>query len=144
MVIEGWYYHFVPGFSKIAEPLYALKRKGATFIWRPTGQQAFETLRDFLISPPALGHPNLDLHFVLHTDTSETGDLPPYSNRFQCHRYIPANLTSRFIQAYHIGPWNGHLSVFKTYQRLRDVVYWPCMCRDTKTVCPTMHHMSEV
>lgn len=33
--MAGWYHRFVPNFSQIAEPLNALKRKGARFLWSP-------------------------------------------------------------------------------------------------------------
>lgn len=31
--LEGWYHRFVPDFSKIAEPINALKKKGHSFHW---------------------------------------------------------------------------------------------------------------
>ncbi|XP_030649811.1 transmembrane protease serine 9-like [Chanos chanos] len=71
--MAGWYHRFVPGFSKVAEPLNALKRKGARFTWNEVCQQAFDALKNFLTTPPVLGHPNFHFHFVVYTDASDTG-----------------------------------------------------------------------
>ena len=71
--MAGWYHRFVPNFSQIAEPLNALKKKGARFLWSHTCQTAFETLKEHLVNPPVLGHPNFNSPFVVYTDASETG-----------------------------------------------------------------------
>jgi len=71
--MSGWYHRFVPGFSKIAEPLNNLKRKGQPFIWSLECQNAFEELKSHLTSSPVLGHPKPDLPFTVYTDASETG-----------------------------------------------------------------------
>lgn len=71
--MAGWYHRFVPNFSQIAEPLNALKKKGARFLWSPACQTAFETLKEHLVNPPVLGHPNFHSPFVVYTDASETG-----------------------------------------------------------------------
>nr|XP_054598745.1 uncharacterized protein LOC129163840 [Nothobranchius furzeri] len=71
--IAGWYHRFVPGFSQLTEPLHALKRRGAKYIWTPQCQAAFETLKKYLVSPPILGHPDFNLPFIVYTDASEVG-----------------------------------------------------------------------
>ncbi len=71
--LAGWYHRFVPNFSQIAEPINALKKKGKTFNWSDQCQQAFEQLKSYLTSPPILGHPNLQQHFTVYTDASNTG-----------------------------------------------------------------------
>ncbi|KAI2664186.1 Retrovirus-related Pol polyprotein [Labeo rohita] len=71
--MAGWYHRFVPCFSQVAEPLNALKRKGVKFVWSAQCQDAFNTLKQLLVSPPVLGHPNLNLPFVVYTDASEIG-----------------------------------------------------------------------
>ncbi|KAE8289650.1 hypothetical protein D5F01_LYC11356 [Larimichthys crocea] len=68
-----WYHRFVPNFSQIAEPLNALKKKGAKFSWSPACQTAFITLKNHLAKPPVLGHPNINLPFVVYTNASEIG-----------------------------------------------------------------------
>lgn len=71
--MAGWYHRFVPHFSMIVEPLNALKRKGAKFLWTPQCQASFDALKDQLTSPPVLGHPNFNLPFMVYTDASEVG-----------------------------------------------------------------------
>ncbi len=71
--LAGWYHRFVPIFSKIAEPINALKKKGHPFHWSPQCRETFEQLKAHLTSPPILGHPNLQLLFIMYTDASDTG-----------------------------------------------------------------------
>uniref|UniRef100_A0A8C1GVQ7 Reverse transcriptase domain-containing protein n=1 Tax=Cyprinus carpio TaxID=7962 RepID=A0A8C1GVQ7_CYPCA len=71
--MAGWYHRFVPHFSQVAEPLNALKRKGVKFLWTSQCQTSFHALKQLLVSPPVLGHPNLNLPFVIYTDASEVG-----------------------------------------------------------------------
>ncbi|RXN12176.1 Transposon Ty3-I Gag-Pol poly [Labeo rohita] len=71
--LAGWYHRFVPNFSKIAEPLNSLKKKGQVFKWMTQCQQAFDQLKACLTSPPILGHPDLQVPFIVYTDASDTG-----------------------------------------------------------------------
>ncbi len=71
--MAGWYHRFVPHFSQVAEPLNALKRKGAKFLWTSQCQASFQALKLLLVSSPVLGHPNLKLPFIVYTDASEVG-----------------------------------------------------------------------
>ncbi|XDV51935.1 hypothetical protein PO909_020727 [Leuciscus waleckii] len=71
--LAGWYHRFVPNFSRIAEPLNSLKKKGQRFQWTVQCQQAFEQLKSCLTSSPILGHPDLALPFTVYTDASDTG-----------------------------------------------------------------------
>lgn len=71
--MAGWYHRFVPNFSQLTEPLNALKLKGAKLIWTTSCQAAFESLKQHLVSPPILGHPDFNLPFVVYTDASEIG-----------------------------------------------------------------------
>ena len=51
----GYYRQFAKDFADLAEPLVALTRKGAPFVWTDRQQQAFEALKACLISAPILG-----------------------------------------------------------------------------------------
>ena len=62
----GYYRRFVKDFADLAE----LTRKGAPFVWTDRQKQAFEALRDCLISAPILGFPTQNGRFVLDTDAS--------------------------------------------------------------------------
>ena len=67
------YRRFVKDFSKIAKPLSAMTQKDAKPNWSsPTKPQldAFETLRDNLITPPVLALPKPGRPFLIDTDAS--------------------------------------------------------------------------
>ena len=66
----GYYRRFVKDFATLAEPLVALARKGAPFVWTDRQQTAFEALKACLISAPILGFPTDNGRFVLDTDAS--------------------------------------------------------------------------
>ena len=66
----GYYRRFVKDFSDLAEPLVALTRKGAPFVWTDRQQKAFEALKACLISVPILGFPTEQGRFLLDTDAS--------------------------------------------------------------------------
>ena len=68
VVFVGYYRRFVKDFAGLAEPLVALTRKGAPFIWTDRQQVAFEALKACLISAPMLGFPTEDGRFILDTD----------------------------------------------------------------------------
>ncbi len=71
--LAGWYHRFVPRFSQLTEPLNAFKRNGAKFLWTSSCQVAFEALKQHLVSPPILGHPDFNLPFIVYTDASDVG-----------------------------------------------------------------------
>ena len=60
----------ITDFADFADPLVALTRNGAPFVWTDRQQQAFEALKACLISAPILGFPTEDGRFVLDTDAS--------------------------------------------------------------------------
>lgn len=71
--LTSYYRRFVPGFSKVANPLYTLTKKDVSFIWNPECQQAFEQLKELLRASPVLCFPNFRRPFILETDASGTG-----------------------------------------------------------------------
>ena len=68
--LVGYYRRFVEDFAGLAEPLVALTRKGAPFVWTDRQQEAFEALKSCLISAPILGFPTEDGRFLLDMDAS--------------------------------------------------------------------------
>ena len=58
---------------KSAAPLHQLLAKGIAFDWTPECQQAFEDLKEKLVSPPIFAFPDFDKSFVLETDASIQG-----------------------------------------------------------------------
>jgi hypothetical protein len=67
----GFYGRFIEHFSQIAEPLHALKRKIARFVWGEMQQADFERLKDALSTPPVLQIPDFSREFTLVCDASE-------------------------------------------------------------------------
>ena len=71
--LASYYWKFIWSFAKIAHPLHSLTQKDAIFQWSPECQQAFQHLKDALISPPVLTYPNFSKSFTLETDASAKG-----------------------------------------------------------------------
>lgn len=72
--VLGFYRCYIPDYSIIAAPLNALLRKTVPFQWGPEHDQAFQQLKQALITPGlALRHPRPDLSFHLYTDWSQHG-----------------------------------------------------------------------
>eukprot|EP00775_Hariotina_reticulata_P014908 gene14908-biopygen17250 len=70
----NYYRAFVPGFSRIAQPLYKLTAKDVVWEWTDACQQAFDELKDALCTPGlALRQPDPSRPFHLFTDWSQTG-----------------------------------------------------------------------
>ncbi len=46
--------------------------------------------------------------------------------------YVPAILIPTILQHYHAHPLNGHLGIYKTYQRVHQVAFWPAMWTSVK------------
>ncbi len=69
--LANFYRRFVKGFSKIALPLTALLAKNAEFIWSPSAQQAFDTLKSAFTTAPVLAHFDPSRKIVVETDASD-------------------------------------------------------------------------
>ena len=79
----SYYRRFVPNFAKLAAPLHSLvgtianqtKRKKATIssLWSEEHENAFQALKQKLVSPPVLAYPDFSKGFMLETDASAQG-----------------------------------------------------------------------
>jgi hypothetical protein len=69
----GYYRHFIKDYSKIARPLLDLTKQATPWHWEDRHQQAFEKLRDNMISKPVLRQPDFSKTFYLQTDASKYG-----------------------------------------------------------------------
>ena len=69
----GYYRRFIDKFSAIAKPLNELLRKTVDWHWGVEQQDAFETLRDALITAPILQMPDFTKNFTIRTDASYNG-----------------------------------------------------------------------
>ncbi|KAK9036794.1 hypothetical protein V6N11_021721 [Hibiscus sabdariffa] len=68
--LAGYYRRFVSGFSKVAAPLTKLLQKGVKYEWSDARQQAFEKLKEALISASVLIQPVSGKEFVVYSDAS--------------------------------------------------------------------------
>jgi len=70
--LAGYYQKFVKGFSQIAAPLFKLLSTKVVYVWTQQTHEAFETLKQKLISPPILVYPDFTKKFYLYTDASDS------------------------------------------------------------------------
>ena len=71
--LAGYYRRFIKGFSTIAQPLNQLLHKDKAYEWDNKCQQAFDELKQRLITAPILIYPNYKQEFILATDASYHG-----------------------------------------------------------------------
>ena len=71
--LANFYRRFVHNYADIAAPLTTLTSSKVPFTWNPQHQEAFDSLRQALTSPPILDYPSHDDQFVLTTDASDVG-----------------------------------------------------------------------
>ena len=64
--ITGYYRRFIKDYAKLASPLYKLLKKNANFLWCEKCEEAFEKLKECLITRPILAYPNFELPFTLY------------------------------------------------------------------------------
>ena len=58
--------------QKLLKPIYDLTKKGRPFVWQEEQQQAFDTIKERMISPPILYLPKPGGRFILYCDSSRT------------------------------------------------------------------------
>ena len=69
--LAAFYRRLKPNFAEVAKLLSSLSRKTQPFVWGPSQQEAFEGMKDKLCNAPVLTYPNLNLPFILTTDSSK-------------------------------------------------------------------------
>lgn len=69
----SYFQWFVKDFASVAKPLHNLLRKHARFHWTLDNQQAFDKLKELLITAPVLGYPMDSGDLILDTDASNFG-----------------------------------------------------------------------
>lgn len=68
--LATYYKKFIKEFSEIARPLTILTRKNQLFVWSPECQEAFETLKQALLSVPVLALPLDHAPWIIDCDAS--------------------------------------------------------------------------
>ncbi|XP_046393726.1 uncharacterized protein LOC124161448 [Ischnura elegans] len=68
--LAGYYRRFIHNFSQIARPLHELLKKNAEFEWKGEQEEAFQNLKEILMTEPILQYPDFSRPFLLTTDAS--------------------------------------------------------------------------
>ena len=68
--LANYYRKFIHGFAEIAFPLNKIIRKDLLFLWGTEQQNAFELLKQKLITTPILRYPDINKPYKLMTDAS--------------------------------------------------------------------------
>lgn len=71
--LSGYYRKFIRHYGMPSKPLIELLKKGTSFAWTPSTQEAFDLLKLALVQAPVLAIPNFEKQFVLETDSSDVG-----------------------------------------------------------------------
>lgn len=71
--MTGWYRRFIPSYAPLATPLTDLLGKVGKFSWNIEAQEAFEKLKQCLVTSPVLSHPDFKKPFIIQCDASATG-----------------------------------------------------------------------
>ena len=69
----GYYRKFIRDYSKKARPLTRLTEKTVEFKWEREEEEAWQLLKDELVSAPILAYPDPEKEFILDTDASGYG-----------------------------------------------------------------------
>ena len=69
----SYYRRFIQSFFTIARPLHVLTEKNRVFDWTPAAGEAFDTLKQALVTSPILAYPDPNAEFILDTDASNFG-----------------------------------------------------------------------
>ncbi|KMQ84754.1 enzymatic polyprotein endonuclease reverse [Lasius niger] len=69
--LAGYYRKFIEVFSRIAKPLTKLTKKSENFVWTAEQQNAFDALKEKLMTAPVLKYPDFSEQFNVTTDASD-------------------------------------------------------------------------
>ncbi|KZS03675.1 Uncharacterized protein APZ42_033546, partial [Daphnia magna] len=69
----SYYRRHIAGFAKIAQPLTALTKKGASFLWENEQRNSFTALKKALTSAPILAHPDYESPMIIMSDACGYG-----------------------------------------------------------------------
>lgn len=101
--LSGYYRKFIKHYAVLSQPLSALLKKGALFIWTDATETAFQTLKHALMTAPVLSLPDFRLPFVIETDACDVGIGAVLSQKGHPVAYVSRAL----------GPRNRGLSVYE-------------------------------
>jgi hypothetical protein len=71
--LTSYYRKFIQNFSKIAEPLNKLLKKSSVYHWDTKCDEAFDKLKEKLVTAPILAYPDYTKEMIIYTDASNIG-----------------------------------------------------------------------
>lgn len=102
----NYYRKLIEGFANIAAPLYNLMRKDVKWEWTKECQDAFDTLKQCMVSQPILRHPDPNKEYFLYTDASNEAMGAILSQKDDDGREHPIYYASKTFRGY-----EKHMSV---------------------------------
>jgi hypothetical protein len=69
--MTGYYRQCIESYAYLAEPLIKLTRKKEPFVWGPQQQNAFDKLKQELVSDRIMAFPQVDKPYKLYTDACD-------------------------------------------------------------------------
>ena len=103
--IINYFKQWIPDYADKIQPLNALRKKDAAFIWDDSCDYAVKQLQDALVNAPVLVYFDEDQETILTTDAS----------------------------AYAIGGWLGQRKTGQPNEVVRPIVYWSRKMKDAET-----------
>ena len=125
--LASYYRRFIPRFSQVAAPLYALMKNDAPYQWTSSCQDTFEQLKQKLIQAPVLAFPDFSKHFILETDVSGVGLGAVLFQEQEDGRLKPLCYASRTLQT-HERLWSVGTRGFSSgvgSKTLSSLPFWP-------------------
>jgi len=71
--IIQYYRQYINGYADVARPLYDMLKENGLTVWGQTQQEAFDIIKNKLVTEPIRAHPDFNKPFKLYTDVSDTG-----------------------------------------------------------------------
>ncbi len=68
-----YYRQYINGYADLAGPLYDMLKESGPAVWGQAQQEAFDIIKDKLVTEPIRAHPDFNKPFKLYTDASDTG-----------------------------------------------------------------------
>ena len=91
----NFYRRFLKNFSIIARPLHELDKKGIPWNWGSAQQNAFDKLKELILSEPCLAHADLDKKFRMETDASAYAYGAALSQKQDDGKFHPVGFMSK-------------------------------------------------
>ena len=91
----NFYCWFLKNFSLIAQLLHELDKKGTEWKWGKEQQEAFNKLKESILSEPCLAHASLEKAFRMETDASAYAYGAALSQKQNDGKFHPVSFMSK-------------------------------------------------